>query len=85
VRAGRRRSLHPRIQSQHYNYLVKQLERIRDETRGNADRKMTAQIHEFGDRETDAVAEYVSRLEPPVELQAPAGWKNPDFAESTLR
>jgi hypothetical protein len=26
--------------------------------------------------------DYVSRLEPPEELQAPEGWQNPDFAGS---
>lgn len=69
----------PRIQSQHYRYLVRQLELIRDEKRPNADPEMAASIHDFGDRETYAVADYVSRLEPPVELQAPPGWSNPDF------
>ena len=71
----------PRIQSQHYRYLLRQLERIRDGKRRNADPQMTAQIHDFGDRETHAVADYVSRLEPPIELQAPPGWKNPDFVQ----
>jgi cytochrome c553 len=72
----------PRIQAQHYRYLVHQLEWIRDEKRHNANPEMTAQIHEFSDAQIQAVADYVSRLEPPAELQAPPGWHNPDFPES---
>ncbi len=70
----------PRIQAQHFNYLVRQFEWIRDGKRRNSNAEMAAQIQSFGDRETRAVLDYVSRLEPPEELQAPAGWQNPDFA-----
>ena len=41
---------------------------------------MTAQVQGFGEQETRAVLDYVSRLEPPEVLQAPPDWKNPDFA-----
>jgi hypothetical protein len=40
---------------------------------------MVAQIKGFEEHETHAVLDYVSRLEPPEELQAPEGWHNPDF------
>ena len=46
---------------------------------------MLAQIQGFEDRETRAVLDYVSRLEPPPELQAPPGWRNPDFPASAMR
>jgi len=71
----------PRIQSQHYPYLVRQFEAIRDGRRRNANPEMVAQIQSFGARETHAVLDYVSRLLPPEELQAPPGWRNPDFAD----
>ena len=71
----------PRIQAQHYKYLGRQFELIRDGKRRNANAEMVSQIHGFGERETRAVLDYVSRLEPPEELQAPAGWHNPDFAK----
>ena len=71
----------PRIQSQHYFYLVRQFEWIRDGKRRNADPEMTLQIQGYSDREAHAVLDYVSRLEPPEEFQAPPGWRNPDFAE----
>lgn len=39
------------------------------------------QTQGFGDRETHVVLDFVSRLEPPAAMQAPPGWKNPDFAD----
>jgi cytochrome c553 len=70
----------PRIQAQHYKYLLRQLEWIREGRRRNANPEMAAQIEDFSDEELGAVVDYVSRLEPPPELQAPPGWSNPDFA-----
>jgi cytochrome c553 len=70
----------PRIQAQHYNYLVRQFEWIRDGERRNANPEMVEQIQGFDDRQTRALADYVSRLEPPEDLRAPADWRNPDFA-----
>jgi cytochrome c553 len=72
----------PRIQAQHYNYLVTQFEQIRAGKRRNADPEMVRQIAGFNDREMRAVLDYVSRLEPPKEFQAPKGWHNPDFSET---
>ena len=71
----------PRIQAQHYGYLVRQFEWIRDGRRRNANAEMQAQIQDFDDEQISAVLDYVSRLEPPPELQAPPEWSNPDFAE----
>lgn len=70
----------PRIHAQIYAYLVRQFAWIRDGKRRNANPEMVTQIQSFGDRETHAVLDYVSRLEPPATMQAPPGWKNPDFA-----
>jgi len=71
----------PRIQAQHYAYLVRQFEWIRDGKRRNADPEMVQQIQSFSERDVRAVLDYVSRLEPPDYLQAPPGWRNPDFPE----
>jgi cytochrome c553 len=71
----------PRIQAQHYKYLVRQFQWIRDGKRRNANAEMATQIQDFEDRKTHAVLDYVSRLEPPAELQAPPNWHNPDFAD----
>jgi len=40
---------------------------------------MASQIQGFDERETHAVVDWVSRLQPAAELQAPPGWRNPDF------
>jgi cytochrome c553 len=71
----------PRIQAQHYKYLVRQFRWIRDGKRRNANAEMVAQIQGFKDGDAKAVLDYVSRLEPPAELRAPAGWSNPDFTD----
>jgi hypothetical protein len=42
---------------------------------------MVKQIQGFEEQQTQAVLDYVSRLEPPEELTAPEGWRNPDFAD----
>jgi cytochrome c553 len=81
---GDNEKFRPRIQSQHYDYLVTQFEQIRAGTRQNADPEMVAQIKGFGDREMRAVLDYVSRLQPPEELQAPSGWSNPDFDQPAV-
>lgn len=70
----------PRIQAQHYDYLVTQFELIRDGKRRNANPEMVEQIRGFEEHEIRAVLDFVSRLEPPEALQAPPGWRNPDFA-----
>ena len=70
----------PRIQAQHYEYLVLNFEAIRKGTRRNANPEMVTQIQNLNPRQIEAVLDYVSRLEPPEELRAPPGWRNPDFA-----
>jgi cytochrome c553 len=76
---GNEEAFVPRIQAQHYKYLRRQLEWVRDGKRRNANPGSLTQMQEFPEREANALLDYVSRLEPPAELQAPPGWKNPDF------
>ncbi|MAG32394.1 MAG: cytochrome C [Deltaproteobacteria bacterium] len=71
----------PRIQAQHYDYLVNQFELIRNGGRRNADPEMMEQIQRFERREIRAIMDFVARLEPPEALQAPPDWRNPDFAQ----
>jgi cytochrome c553 len=70
---------YPRIQAQHYEYLLRQYRWIKEGKRRNANPDMVEQIKNFTDRDTMAVLDYVSRLKPSPELIAPKGWKNPDF------
>ena len=76
---GSNDGLGPRIQAQHYKYLMRQFQSIRDGKRQNASEGMTSLSQELGDREITAVLDYASRLQPAEELRAPANWKNPDF------
>lgn len=70
---------YPRIQAQHYNYLVRQYQWIKEGKRRNANPDMVKQIQGFSERDTLAVLDYVSRLKPPKGMIAPDGWTNPDF------
>jgi cytochrome c553 len=69
----------PLLQGQHYRYLVRQFELIRDGKRLNADKEMVKQIQSFSTRDIQAVMDYTSRLKPPLEMVALPGYTNPDF------
>lgn len=68
----------PRIQGQHYRYLMRQFNWIRNGRRRNADKEMAEQIDNFRAREQSAVLSYVSHLKP--DNVAPNGWRNDDFS-----
>ena len=58
------------------------LAELREEgRRGNADPEMVLQVKGLSEADSRAILDYVSRLEPPEEFQAPPGWRNPDFPE----
>ncbi len=76
---GNAKKFYPRIQGQHYNYMLRQFEWIRDGKRRNANPDMVKQIHDFTDRDMKAVIDYVSRIKPPQEDLGEPGWQNPDF------
>jgi cytochrome c553 len=69
----------PRIQGQHFPYLVRQFEWIRSGNRRNADEQMLKQIKRFTRRDVWAVMDYVSRLRPTTAELAQPGWRNPDY------
>ena len=70
----------PRIQGQHYAYMLRQFEWIRDGKRRNANPDMVKQIKGFSDKDMQMVINYVSRVPVPKEDLAPsADWLNPDF------
>jgi len=71
---------YPRIEGQHYNYMLRQFEWIRDGKRRNANPDMVEQIKTFTDKEMQMVINWVSRTPVPKEDLAPsADWLNPDF------
>lgn len=71
---------YPRIQGQHFQYLLRQMRWIKIGKRRNADEKMVKQIHEFTERDLVSLADYTSRLQPDKSLLADhMDWRNPDF------
>jgi len=76
---GNDEKFYPRIQGQHYEYLLRQYKWIKEGKRRNANPDMVKQIQSFTDEDTVAVLDYVSRLKPPAELLGAPDWKNPDF------
>ena len=70
---------YPKIQGQHYKYMMRQFEWIRDGKRRNANPEMVKQIAEFSDKDMLMVINYVSRIKVPAEDLAPLGWQNPDY------
>jgi cytochrome c553 len=71
---------YPRIEGQHYKYMLRQFEWIRDGKRRNANPDMVEQIKAFTDKDMQMVINWVSRTPVPKEDLAPsADWLNPDF------
>jgi cytochrome c553 len=70
----------PRLEGQHYLYMLRQFEWIRDGKRRNANPDMIEQIKGFSNKEMEMVINYVSRIPVnPEELAPSADWLNPDF------
>ena len=82
---GNREEHVPMIQGQHFRYLVRQFEWIRNGKRRNSDSKMVKQIRGFRPRDVRILMDYVSRLRPPEEKLAKPGWLNPDFPNFARR
>ncbi len=77
---GHNKDYYPRIQGQHYKYILRQMQWIQSGKRRNADKKMVKQINGFSEADLEAVADYVSRLKPEASLLADhKDWRNPDF------
>lgn len=70
---------YPRLQGQHYAYLLRQLNWIRDGKRRNANPEMAKRLTKLKSKDLPLLADYISRIKPPAEDVAPVGWKNPDF------
>ncbi len=69
----------PRIQGQHYEYLLRQIKWMREGKRRNANPYMVKRIKKMKIKDLELLVDYVSRLKPPKDKIAPPGWKNPDF------
>lgn len=77
---GDEAKFYPRVNGQHYKYMVRQFEWIRDGKRRNANPDMVEQIKVFSDDDMKQVINYTSWIPvPPEELAPSADWINPDF------
>jgi len=71
---------YPRVQGQHYHYLLRQLCWIKTGKRRNADKEMRDQINSMDMRTLEKIASYISYMPPPADKVAPQNYQNPDFA-----
>ena len=77
---GKAEKFYPKIQGQHYKYMMRQFEWIRDGKRRNANPDMVKQIKSFTDKDMQMVINYVSRIPVPKKDLAPSkDWLNPDY------
>ncbi len=76
---GDEEKYYPRIQGQHYEYLLREFQWVQQGKRRNANPDMIAQIKNFSDKDMVDVLSYVAQLSPPKDKLGPHGWKNPDF------
>ncbi len=77
---GNAEKFYPRIQGQHYLYMVRQFQWIRDGKRRNANPDMVKQIKTFTNDQMKKVINYVSWIRVPKEDLAPSpDWTNPDY------
>lgn len=77
---GKAKDFYPRIQGQHYNYMLRQFEWMRDGRRRNANPDMLEQIKGFSDKDIQLIVNYTSRIPVAQEDLAPSkGRVNPGF------
>ncbi len=77
---GNAKKFYPRIQGQHYKYMLRQFEWIEAGKRRNANPDMVKQIKNFTPKDQKMVINYVSRIPVPKKDLAPSkDWINPDF------
>lgn len=69
----------PRIQGQHYEYLLRQIKWMLEGKRRNAYPAMVKRIKKMKMKDLELLLDYVSRLKPPKDKLAAPDWKNPDF------
>jgi cytochrome c553 len=67
---------YPLVQAQHYNYLLRQLQWIQNGKRRNANSDMKKGLKDLTEKDFEAIADYISRMEPDEEKLSPYSWKN---------
>jgi cytochrome c553 len=77
--SGDAERFYPRIQGQHYEYLLRQIMWIREGKRRNANPDMMRRVKKMKKEDLKLLVDYVSRIKPPKDKVAKPDWKNPDF------
>lgn len=62
---GMSEKFYPMVAAQHYRYLLREIRMIRDGERHNANPDMVKVVKPYSDGDMDAVADFMSRMEPP--------------------
>lgn len=73
---GNGEKTYPRLQGQHYHYLLRQLTWIQSGKRRNANQEMMRQIRHLTLREFKALSDYVSRMAPDADKLSPYTWRD---------
>ncbi len=77
---GNAEQLFPRIQGQHYNYMIRQIKWILEGRRRNVNPAMVAIVKALSEEDIAKIVNYVSRIPVSKDRLAPSvDWKNPDF------
>lgn len=77
---GKAAKFYPRLEGQHYKYMLRQFGWIRDGKRRNANPEMMKQIKGFTDEQEKMVINWVSRIPvDPKDLAPSKDYLNPDF------
>ncbi|MEW6433373.1 MAG: c-type cytochrome [Myxococcota bacterium] len=66
---GNAAKVYPVLAGQHYKYLLREAKNLRDGKRKNGNPDMLKVIKAYGDKDIDAIADYMSRLETPSHPQ----------------
>jgi cytochrome c553 len=77
--SGDKKRFYPRIQGQHYEYLLRQIKWIKEGKRRNANPKMVKRVAKMKEKDLKLLVDYISRIKPPKDKLAELGWENPDF------
>ena len=59
---GSEKKFYPRVQGQHYKYLLRQAIDIRDGVRRNANPEMVKAIKDYSNTDVEAVIDYISHM-----------------------
>jgi len=53
------------VSAQHYGYLLRELQLIKSDARGNSNAEMAKLLQTYGTDDLEAVADYMAQLPPP--------------------